>query len=455
MTRNDQEAGSATLVGTKALGASMPSAQARVLLSPLSKKDYERASKFLINVSVALEALWANRLRSLLTTLGILIGISSVVGMVTLIDGVSASWLNTIASLGTNMIIIAPGTGNNSRGSASSRGPSILPSTQTTLSLTPDDAQAVTKIPDVIEVSPTLSIQTRVITGNRNWNTRVTGVDPSLMDIQNWTIAQGSWFSTTDNQGARSVAVLGQTVYQQLFADSGQNPIGQTVQIGNQLFRVIGVLDTKGGAASSDDVVFVPFSTALARLKSTNYVDQILLKVDDSSNLDTVQRNVTTLLEQRHHITGSNPDDFNITNSQQLLQTFNQTITLVTALYVSITSISLVVGGIGVMNIMIVSVTERTREIGIRMSLGAQRSDIRNQFLIEAVALSMVGGLIGIVLGELLGFELTSRLGVPFVIKPLSLLLPFAVSAGIGVIFGIYPAMRAARLDPIEALRSL
>ena len=148
----------------------------------------------------------------------------------------------------------------------------------------------------------------------------------------------------------------------------------------------------------------MPFSTALARLKSTNYVDQILLKVDDSSNLDTVQRNVTTLLEQRHHITGSNPDDFNITNSQQLLQTFNQTITLVTALYVSITSISLVVGGIGVMNIMIVSVTERTREIGIRMSLGAQRSDIRNQFLIEAVALSMVGGLIGIVLGELLGF---------------------------------------------------
>ena len=199
----------------------------------------------------------------------------------------------------------------------------------------------------------------------------------------------------------------------------------------------------------------MPFATALTRLKNTNYVDQILLKVDDASNIDTVQSDVTTLLEQRHHIAGGNADDFNLTSSQQLLQTFNQTLTLATALYISITSISLVVGGIGVMNIMIVSVTERTREIGIRMSLGAQRSDIRNQFLIEAVTLSMVGGLIGIVLGELLGFELTSRLGVPFVISPISLLLPFAVSAGIGVIFGIYPAMRAARLDPIEALRSL
>ena len=464
MTRNDQDAGSSTLVGTKASDASLPSAQDRTLLSPLLQRDYERASKFMTNVAVAVEALWANRLRSLLTTLGIFIGISSVVGMVTLIDGISANWLDTIASLGTNMIIIAPGTGNNlsntgvsnnGRVSTSSRVTSVLPSTQTTLSLTPDDARAIVKIPDVTEVSPILSIQTQVITGNRNWNTRVTGVDPSLLDIQNWTIAQGAWFSTTDDQGARSVAVLGQTVYQQLFAASGENPIGQTVQIGNQLFRVIGVLDTKGGSSSTDDVVFVPFSTALARLKSSNYVDQILLKVDDANNLDTVQRDITTLLEQRHHITGSNPDDFNLTSSQQLLQTFSQILTLVTALYVSITSISLVVGGIGIMNIMIVSVTERTREIGIRMSLGAQRGDIRNQFLIEAVTLSLAGGLMGIVCGSLLGFELTSRLDVPFVIKPFSLLLPFAVSAGIGVIFGIYPAMRAARLDPIEALRSL
>ncbi len=464
MAINDQEAGSSNLAGTKALDESLPSARHLSLLSPLLKRDYDRASKFLINVAVAVEALWANRLRSLLTTLGILIGVSSVVGMVSLLAGVSANWTDTIASLGTNMIIIAPGTGNNlantglsndGKVSVNSRVTSALPSSETTLSLTPDDARAVVKIPNVIEVSPILSIHTQVINGNRNWNTRVAGVDASLLDIQNWTIAQGAWFSTNDDQGARSVAVLGQVVYQQLFAASGEDPIGKNMQIGNQLFRVVGVLATKGGASSTDDVVFVPFSTALARIKNSTYIDQILLKVDDASNIDTVQGAVTTLLEERHHIARGNADDFNLTSSKQLLQTFDQILSLASALDISIASISLTVGGVGIMNIMIVSVTERTREIGIRLSLGAQRQDIRNQFLIEAVTLSLAGGVIGIVLGLLLGFWVTSRLAVPFVITPLSLILPFAVSAGVGVVFGIYPAIRAARLDPIEALHSL
>lgn len=464
MTRNDQKAGSSALPSTKALDVSTPFVQPRSLLSPLTRKDYNRASKLLTNVSVAAEALWANRFRSLLTTLGIFIGVASVVGMVSLIDGINANWVDTITSLGTNMIIVAPGTGNNlantgltSNGgvSVNSRVTSALPSGETTLSLTPGDARAVATIPDIAEVSPVLSVHTQVIAGNQNWNTRVAGVDVSLLDIQNWTISQGSWFSTNDDQGARSVAVLGQTVYQQLFADLGEDPIGQTVRIGNQLFRVIGVLATKGGASSTDDVVFVPFSTALERLKNSSYIDQILLKVDDASNIDTVQGAVTTLLEQRHHIARGNADDFNLTSSKQLLQTFNQILSLATALYVSIASISLTVGGVGIMNIMIVSVTERTREIGIRLSLGAQRQDIRNQFLIEAVTLSLVGGLIGIMFGLLIGFGLTTRLGVPFAITPLSLILPFAVSAGVGVIFGLYPAIRAAQLDPIEALRSL
>ena len=464
MTTNDPKAESSTLASTKISGHSLQSVQQRRLLAPLSKKDYNRASKLFINVSVAVEALWVNRLRSLLTTLGIFIGVASVVSMVSLIDGISANWIDTIASLGTNMIIIAPGAGNNlansglaSNGqvSVSSRVTSSLPSSQTTLSLTPGDAKALVKVPGVIEVSPILSVQKQVVSGNRNWNTRVAGVDPSLLDIQNWTISEGVWFTTDDEQGARSVAVLGQAVYQQLFAAIGEDPIGQTVRIGDQLFRVVGVLETKGGTSSTDDVVFVPFSTALTRLKDSSYVDQILLKVDDASNIDTVQSAATTLLEQRHHIAKGNADDFNLTSSKQLLQTFNQILSLAAGLYIAIASISLTVGGIGIMNIMIVSVTERTREIGIRMSLGAQRGDIRNQFLIEAVTLSLAGGAIGMVCGLLMGFAFTTRLGVPFVISPITLILPFAMSTGVGVIFGLYPAMRAARLDPIEALRSL
>jgi putative ABC transport system permease protein len=461
VSTNDDVRGASAAAGTLAAD---PSPRQHGTLPPLKKEDFNRAGKLGINFSVAVEALWVNRLRSLLTTLGIVIGVFAVVSMVTVIQGVSANWTDTIASLGTNMIIIAPGTGNNvsnsglsssGKVSVSSRVTAALPAAETTLSLTPDDVTAIAKIPDVTEVSPVLSIRAQVIYGNQNWNTRIAGVNASLQDIQNWSIAEGAWFSTSDDQGARSVAVLGQIVYQQLFAASGDDPIGKTIRINNQLFRVVGVLATKGGASGADDVVFVPFSTAMERLKTSSYVDQILLKVDDASNISAVQSNVTTLLEQRHHIIKGNADDFNLTSSQQLLATFNQILSLATALYVAIASISLTVGGVGIMNIMIVSVTERTREIGIRMSLGAQRQDIRNQFLIEALTLSLVGGVIGMLLGLLMGFGLTNLLAIPFVITSTSLVMPFAMSAGVGVIFGLYPAMRAARLDPIEALRAL
>lgn len=457
MSSVDSSKGAAFATGTAA------SSSIHGLLPRIRQKDFDQAGKLGSDFSVAWEALRANRLRSLLTTLGIVIGVFSVVSMVTLIEGINVNWTNTLASLGTNMIIIAPGTGNNiansglsSNGqvSVNSRLTSALPASETTLSLMPGDATAIMKIPDVTEVSPVLSIRTQVIAGNQNWNTRVAGVSANVQDIQNWSIAQGAWFSTRDEQGARSVAVLGQTVSQQLFGTSGQDPIGQRIRIGKQPFRVVGVLATKGGVASADDVVFVPFVTAMVRLKNSTYVDQILVKVDDVNTIDTVQQAITAQLEQRHHILKGNADDFNLTSSKQLLATFNQILSLATALYIIIGGISLTVGGVGIMNIMIVSVTERTREIGIRLSLGAQREDIRNQFLIEALTLSLIGGVIGMVLGGLAGFGITNDLGVPFVVTPTSLLLPFVMSAGVGVIFGLYPAMRAARLDPIEALRA-
>ena len=456
MSTNNQ--GTSSSPGTAAPG---PSPAQRGILSPLKQKDFDRAGKLGINVSLALEALWVNRLRSLLTTLGIFIGVAAVITALLMTQGVGASITDTIASLGTNMIIIAPGTGNANSALTSggirpaNRVASAIPAAGTTLSLTPGDATAVAKIPDVTDVSPIISVNEQVVSGNQNWNTRVQGVETSLQDIQNWSLAEGSWFSTTDEQGARSVAVLGQTVAQNLFSAYGVNPLGQTIRIGNQLYRVVGVLQAKGGASSTDDVVFVPFLTALERLKTSSYVDQILVKVDNASTMDAVQRDIASLLEQRHHVARGSADDFNLTSSAQLLQTATQFTSILTSLLVGIAAISLTVGGIGIMNIMIVSVTERTREIGVRLSLGAQRQDIRNQFLIEALTLSVIGGVIGMLLGLLLGFEVTSLLGLPFVITPTTLLMPFIVSAGIGVIFGFYPAARAAQLDPIEALRSL
>ena len=399
------------------------------------------------NFRTALKALRANQLRSFLTTLGVIIGVAAVIAIVTLTQGVSVTLNQRLAGLGTNVLVIQSG-------SASRNG--AFQGEGTAQTLTMSDVQALTPIPHVANISPVISVGAQAIYGNRNWNTQVQGVYPSYQSLQNWQLARGAWFSTGDQLGAAPVAVIGQTVVDNLFTPAGIDPIGQTIRINNQLFRVVGTLQSKGssGFGNADDVIFVPSTAAQDRLKNSLYVDQIQIQVDSSTNVAQVQQNVTTTLEKQHHIAAGATDDFRVLNANQLLQTAQQTTTLLTALLVGIAAISLTVGGIGIMNIMLVSVTERIREIGIRMAVGARRSDIRNQFLIEAVVLSVIGGVIGILIGLLAGLGISAALGLPLVVSPLAILIAFGVAAIIGIGFGLYPAVRAARLDPIVALRT-
>ena len=418
-------------------------------LPPLKAKDFDRTGKTGSNIAIAFEGLWANRLRSMLTALGIFIGVAAVIAAIILTQGVSASITNQITSLGTNIITIASGASSNG-----ARGPAASTSvTSTTPSITAADAVSIAKVPDVTGITPVISVSEQAIYGNQNWNTKVEGVMPVFQNIQNWTLSEGVWYTQSDEQAAKSVALIGQTVANNLFSATGDDPLGKSIRIGSQVFRVGGVLTSKGG--NSDDIIYVPFSTAQDRLKNSTYVDQILVQVDDSNNISQVQKDITSILEKNHHIAVGVADDFNLTNSTQLLQTASTFTSTLTLLLVSVAGISLTVGGIGIMNIMIVSVTERTREIGIRVSIGAQRSDIRNQFLIEALALSLVGGIIGMLLGLLIGYAGDALIKLPFVVSVTTLLTPFLISAAIGVIFGLYPAIRASRLDPIDALRSV
>ena len=452
--------------------------------------------------SSALDALRANRLRSFLTMLGMIIGVSAVISVVALTQGVNKSVSDRFANLGTNALTIFPGT-------TSSFGAHTAAGTSQTLTLA--DVKALEQIPHIINISPVLSSSEQVIYGDQNWSTSVRGVYPDFQTIQNWQLAEGSWFTNQDEQMTTPVAVLGQTVVQNLFPSS--DPLGQTIRIGDQLFRVVGVLQPKGaqGAANSDDVIFVPFSAAYERLNGvTTYVNQIQLEVDNIANVAQVQAEVTTVLRLDHHLPGPDPsllqqngsqrftflqggfggggrggqgqgqgqgrgqaggsgstgssaaarqtldppNDFQVLNVNQLIQTAQQNDAILTVLLIGIAGISLAVGGIGIMNIMLVSVTERIREIGIRIAIGARRRDIRNQFLLEAIMLSVVGGVIGIFIGLGGGLALTLGLGLPFVLSAIPALVAFSASAAVGIAFGLYPAMRAARLDPITALRT-
>jgi putative ABC transport system permease protein len=396
----------------------------------------------------AWQALWANRLRSLLTVLGIVVGVAAVIAVVTLTSGTSELINSRVAGLGTNTLTITPG--------ATASG-GVFSASGTRQSLTADDASAITSVAHVANVSPVLSVNAQVIAGGQNWNTRVQGVNASFQAIDNWTMAEGAWFSASDEASALPVAVLGQTVVDNLFTPTGTDAIGQTVLIGSQTFRVVGTLQSKGasGFANQDDIVYVPFEAARGRLNNSQFVSQIVAQVDSADNITSAQQAITTLLEDRHNLPeDGSADDFTVRSSNQLVATAQTLATTLTLLLVGIAGISLLVGGIGIMNIMLVSVTERTREIGVRMAVGARRRDIRNQFLIEAMTLSSVGGLIGITIGLVGGFAITTGFGLPFVVSVVSIALAFGVSALVGILFGFYPAVRASQLDPIVALRT-
>jgi putative ABC transport system permease protein len=393
------------------------------------------------NLRAAFKALQANGLRSFLTMLGIIIGVAAVIAAVTLTAGVSANVTQRFTGLGTNVLTVVPST---------SPGGVLFGGLSSTLAV--DDASAVAGVAHVTAVSPVANGNGQVIYGGQNWRPHLLGVHPGYQNIQNWQIAEGSWFSADDELAAAPDVVVGSTTVQNLFGPTGADPIGKVIRINGQVFHVVGTLQPKG--INLDDSIFMPFSTYQQRINNSPFLNQIQVQADNVQDVAQVQQDITALLEQRHHIQPGAPDDFSVNSVLQFIQQAQQEIALLTSLFVGIAAVSLTVGGIGIMNIMLVSVSERTREIGIRMAVGARRRDIRGQFLVEAVILSVLGGLLGIVIGLAAGYELVQVVQIPFVITGFSILLPVAVAAIVGIVFGFYPAALASNLDPIVALRT-
>jgi putative ABC transport system permease protein len=402
--------------------------------------------KIVATVKIALRALRRNKLRSALTTLGIVIGVAAVIAMVGIGNGAKAQVESQIASLGQNVIIIWPGSVTASGlhtgwGSAST--------------LTEDDAEAIAReVSGVSIVSPEVRQNSQVAAGNQNWFTQVYGESPEYFEIRDWPLVEGTPFTDQDVRASTKVAVIGKTVSDQLFG--GDDPLGRTVRIRNVPFTVVGVLASKGMSVmgtDQDDVIIVPYTSAMKRLLRTTALRAIIVQATSPGALSEVQRQIIELLRQRHRITADKDDDFTVRNQQEITEMATATARTMTQLLGAIAGVSLVVGGIGIMNIMLVSVTERTREIGIRMAVGAHSRDILLQFLAEAFTLSSLGGLLGVVLGVTAAKILAAVKQWPLFVSPDSVVVAFVFSAAVGIFFGFYPARKASRLDPIEALR--
>src|SRR5712692_4713457 len=396
----------------------------------------------------ASRALRANALRSLLTALGIIIGVGAVIIMIAISEGNTASINQRLSTLNPLQLTIRSGSTSTGgvRGGAG-----------TQQSLTQADADVLAQLQNVAAASPTLNANGQVVLSNQNWQTSIQCVYPSYQQIGSWQMQEGNFVTSSDEQSGTSVAVLGQTVADNLFTPLGIDPIGQQIRISNVTFTVVGTLASKGSTgfgANADDVVYVPFSTAQQRLSGSQFVNSIVLTADNASDVNSVQSAAQSLLEQRHNISNSAQDDFTIQNASQVLSTVQATAQSLTILLVGVAAVSLIVGGIGIMNIMLVSVTERTREIGIRIAVGARQRDVLTQFLIEAFVLSALGGIVGLLIGLIGAFVIATKNSYPLVIDPLAILIAFGVAALVGIVFGFYPALRAAHMDPIVALRT-
>ncbi|MEK6325224.1 MAG: ABC transporter permease [Acidobacteriota bacterium] len=402
----------------------------------------------LLTFKIAIRALGRNKLRSSLTMLGIIIGVGAVIAMVGIGQGASASIQSQIANLGNNMLFVMSGSMNTGgmRGGAGSSN-----------NLTPEDAVAIElECPSVRAVSPGVRANGQLVFGNLNWvaSSGIQGANEKFPDIRAWPVSTGEFFTEGDVRTAARVCVIGKTVADNVFADG--DPIGQTMRIRNLPFRVIGVLSSKGQSAygqDQDDTVIVPYTTAQKKMLTISHIHQVMVSAISPAATFTAEKQITDLLRQRHKLGPNQENDFFVRNLTDVAEAADQSSKIMTNLLASIAGVSLLVGGIGIMNIMLVSVTERTREIGIRMAIGARSAAIRRQFLIESVTLSVVGGALGILFGVGASIIISTTLGWPTLVSPVSIFASVIFSGFVGVAFGYYPARKAAGLDPIDALR--
>ena len=403
----------------------------------------------LMIIRIAFRALARNKTRAALTMLGIIIGVSAVIVMVSIGQGAQATVQAQIESMGTNLLFVSAGAQNvgGVRGGAGDSG--------TSSPLTVEDLEAIKReVPSVALVSPVVNSRSQLVAGNQNWSTSIQGVSEQLPEIRKWSVGDGAFFTDADVRSAARVVVIGQTIADNLFP--GQDAVGQTLRVSNMPFRVVGVMARKGQDAQGrdqDDTAFAPYTAVQKKLLGNTRVQVAYVSAVSQDATYTAQSQIADLLRQRHRLAQGASDDFTVRNMSDVAEAANETNSVMTMLLGSIAGVSLLVGGIGIMNIMLVSVTERTREIGIRMAIGARSSAVRTQFLIESIVLSLTGGFAGIVLGILASVGVPMLLGWPTLVSTASIIGSALFSAAVGIFFGYYPARKAAGLDPIEALR--
>ena len=400
----------------------------------------------LMTFRIALKALNRNKMRTALTMLGMIIGVGAVITMVALGNGAQVSIEQQIQSAGTNVIMVNAGNFS-SGGVRQGQGMSNT--------MTPDDAAAIRDVPGVQYVTEGVNQGAQIVAGNQNWFTQIQGTNVDLPFIKSWAIESGQFFTPSDVTSAAKVAVIGTTVRDMLFPD-GTDPVGQIIRVRNQPFKIIGVLTSKGQTGvgqDQDDVIYAPFTTVQKKLRGITYIQNITVSASSADNIKETADAIAAVLRVRHKIQPGDNDDFMVRTLEDIAAVRTETTRTMTGLLASIAGVSLLVGGIGIMNIMLVSVTERTREIGLRLAIGARGSDVLLQFLVEAVVISLLGGSVGIGLGYGLSQGLTQFLQWPTYVSPQAVLVAFGFAAGIGIFFGFYPARKASALDPIEALR--